>query len=125
LDIDSESGSLTIQQLMRAVMAEEIGLSDEQRRSVLTKIREGFNSLSEDAQDAGDLDEIVAQLRADLRKELTTAQWAKVEKLLKENPEEGETVRRPRPGHVPEAPAEEPESDENPEEGDEDPERGQ
>ncbi len=86
LDLDEGPG-ITVQQLLKAVLSPEIGLSSDQRKAVLDRMRGALLGMDSDARDAGDLDDISPQLRADLRAQLTEAQWTKVEEQIKADAE--------------------------------------
>jgi hypothetical protein len=82
LDLEDNSG-ITVQQLFKVVLSPEIGLSEEQRKAVLDRMRGALLGMDTDAKDAGDLGDISSQLRAEVRSDLTPAQWTKVEEMIK------------------------------------------
>lgn len=93
LDIDSPSAEVSVQQMFRAVLNPEVGLSNEQRTAVLMHMRSSIEGMDAETRDSRDLDELAGQLRADLRKELTPDQWKKVEELLKADAEKNAAER--------------------------------
>jgi len=109
----------TLQTLLRAVMHPDIGLTPEQRRKVQEKMREAFMAMSPDERASGDMTEAAGKFRADIMKELSPEQRAKVETILKsdrgEFHRELRTPSRPQPPQR-EQPAEEEDEEENPDE---------
>ncbi|MGB2985979.1 MAG: hypothetical protein WBE26_08855 [Phycisphaerae bacterium] len=85
-----------LRKLWRAVMKPDMGLSEEQQRAIRETLRGGFASIAEAGKDKKKVREITNQVRADIFKELTPEQRAKIEATLADDDKDSDR-RRDRP----------------------------
>jgi hypothetical protein len=96
LGIDTPRGprDLELRKLLRVVRQPEVGLSEQQQRTIRTILRDAAAALADPEVDATKADEITAKARADVFKELALEQQSKVDAALKADEERGQ--KRPR-----------------------------
>ncbi len=89
------AGRGELRTLWRIVMRPDVDLADEQRRTIQGIIRKGLTEAGGTEQESNEGEDIAAQVRAKVFKELTTEQRITVEALLKESAGRSRKSRRP------------------------------
>lgn len=77
-----EVRAVALRRLWRATRHPDVGLSDEQRRAVQAALRKGFLSTAQSGRDANTPEEVMADVHAEVFKELTPEQRVKIEAML-------------------------------------------
>ena len=73
----------SMQELLRAVLSPELGLSAEKRRAIMDIMRNALLTMNPDREAGDQFSDVAGNLRAELMGELTESQWEKAESLLK------------------------------------------
>ncbi len=90
-----EVRAVALRRLWRATRHPDVGLSDEQRRTVQAALRKGFLSTAQAGRDANTPEEVMADVRAEVFKELTPEQRVKVEAMLEADKSRDRARNRP------------------------------